>query len=65
MVPPVVDCDFAQYSSLPSFDLHPSVEESMIGEQVKMLSYADCALAVGRHSADAQRLWTLLTVHMK
>ncbi len=53
MVPPVVDHDFAQFSSLPLSDLRPSMEESMVGEQLKMLMYADCALAVGLQSTDA------------
>ena len=53
MVPPVADHNFFQVSMLPPSDLHPTVEESMVGEQVKMLSYKDYALAVGLHSAAA------------
>ena len=53
IVLPVVDCDFSQFSVVPPSDLHPSVEESMVGEQLKMLSYADYALAIGIHSTDA------------
>ncbi len=53
MVPPVVDHDFSQFSALPASDLRPTVEESMVGEQLKMLSYADYALAVGLRSTDA------------
>ena len=53
MVPPVVDRDYSQFLALPTSDLRPSVEESMVGEKLKMLSYADYALAVGLHSLDA------------
>ena len=49
VVLPVVDHDFAQFSMLPSSDLRPSMEESMVGEKLKVLSYADYALAVGLH----------------
>ena len=48
--PSVVDCDFSQFSALPASDLHPTVEESKVGGQLTMLSYA---LAVGLCSADA------------
>ncbi len=53
VVSPVVDRDYSQFSALPMSDLRPAVEESMVGEQLKMLSYADYALAVGLRSADA------------
>ena len=53
VVPPVVDHDFSQFSALPTSDLLPTVEELMVGEQLKMLSYTDYALAVALHSAHA------------
>ena len=55
MVPPVVDCDFSQFSLLPPLDLHPIplVEEIMVDELLKMHSYVDHTLSVGLHSADA------------
>ena len=48
-----MDHDFLQFALLPPSDLHPTVKELMVGEQLKMLSYADYALAVGLHSTDA------------
>ena len=53
IMPTVGDHNFSQFSVLPPSDLHPTVEESMIGEHLKMLSYADYALAVGLRSANA------------
>ena len=47
MVLPVVDHAFSQFSSFPPSDLRPTVEESMVLEQVRMLSYTDYSLAVG------------------
>ncbi len=52
VMPPVVHCDFSQFSVLPPADLHPTVEESMVGEQLNMLSYVDYMLAVGLRSAN-------------
>ena len=48
----MADDDFGQLSALPQLKFWPSAEESMVGEQLKMLSYADFALAVGLCSAD-------------
>ena len=53
VVPLVANCDFSQFSVLSPSDLLPTVEESIVGEQLKMLSYLDYALAVGLCSADA------------
>ncbi len=53
MVLPVVERDYSQFSALPTSDLRLTVEESMVGEQLKMLSYADYALAVDLRSVDA------------
>ena len=51
----MVDRDFSVLppSVLPPSDLSPTVEESMVGEQLKMLSYADYVLVIGLHSVDA------------
>ena len=50
VVPPVVDRNFSQFSTLPASDFSPPDEESMGGEQLKMLSYGEYALAVRLHS---------------
>ena len=52
VVLPVVDHDISQVSVLPVSDLHPTVEELIVGQQLRM-SYTDYALAVGLHSMDA------------
>ena len=50
---PVADQDFSQFSVLPPSDLLPTVDELMVGEHLKMLSYTVYALAVGLRSTDA------------
>ena len=51
----------------PLLDLHPTVEESMVREQLRMLSYVDYVLAIGLRAADATvlRLCTQQTVQVR
>ena len=37
----MVDQDFAQFFSIPPFDLGPTVEVSLVGEHLKLLFYTD------------------------
>ena len=53
MVLPEVDQDFWLICALSPLELQPSAEESMVGEQVKMLSYEDYTIGVGLRSMDA------------
>ncbi len=52
VAPPIIDRDFARFSTLSPAELRPSVEETLLCEQMKMLSYGDYAMAVGLQSAD-------------